>query len=435
MEIPTDSILFPEFGSLTKLLIRTGGAVEETLKRCPPQDVANICSIAGLMLGTLLYQTALFSLIGIRLFAAPGQIRPEIILGALAISTFILLIDRYVVVISGYYQQGWKLLAQGGLDISGGVGRRIKGGLFLFIRIGVLSVGLAQLTAIFVGLLVFSNDIHARIERTWLQANGGLISQVTTLIDGSIKRATDAATAQSMTVNALMGQLEALRQNEIDGSANAPQILEAQREVSELIARKAKADDAVVAAQHFADDEFGGIRGNALNSGQVGRGVRYRAAMEDLVAAKNHAQEIDGQLSAARARLDELRKQIPAGDDATRRRAQDQLPAFERTLDVENEKLANLKSDLTKLIAGRDQMIRDAVDNAPHHVSYDDGFLAQIAILKRIAEEDWKIALVIVLIDVVSFGLELAAVLAKVFGFAPTTYEVLLARDAYMQAV
>ena len=41
-------------------------------------------------------------------------------------------------------------------------------------------------------------------------------------------------------------------------------------------------------------------------------------------------------------------------------------------------------------------------------------FLARIAELEHIADRDTKIALVIVLIDIISFGFELAAVLAKV---------------------
>jgi hypothetical protein len=42
---------------------------------------------------------------------------------------------------------------------------------------------------------------------------------------------------------------------------------------------------------------------------------------------------------------------------------------------------------------------------------------------------------VIALIDLVSFSLELAAVLAKVTSYVPTTYAMLLARDAYLAAV
>ena len=39
------------------------------------------------------------------------------------------------------------------------------------------------------------------------------------------------------------------------------------------------------------------------------------------------------------------------------------------------------------------------------------------------------------LIDVISFGFELAAVLAKVTSYVPTTYAALLARDAYLRVV
>jgi hypothetical protein len=423
------------FGWLTKLLIRVAGADEETLKRCPARDAANIRAIAWLMLATMLYMTALFSLVGHSLFAAAGQVRLEIILGALAVSAFILLIDRYVVVISGYHQEGLRELARGGLDILGGVVPRIKASVYLFVRILVLSVGLAQLTAIFVSLLVFSKDIHGRIEKKYLEANAGTIAQVTVLIDGNIERTTTAVGAQMKRVDGLAGQIEALRQNEIDPLSGDPQVREASREVTQLVADKAKADEAVQAANKFATDEFGGIKGDPENSGRPGYGLRYLAAAEQVRTAKARAQDIDKQLDAARSRLATLRQKMPVAAETVEQRAQNRLADFQKSLAGESDKLSKLKQNLDELIAGREGAIRKAVENSPNHVSYDDGFLAQIATLEEIAREDRKIALVIVLIDIVSFGLELAAVMAKVFGCAPTTFSALLARDVYMGAV
>jgi hypothetical protein len=83
---------------------------------------------------------------------------------------------------------------------------------------------------------------------------------------------------------------------------------------------------------------------------------------------------------------------------------------------------------------GGEQAIGRAIENAPDHVAADNGFLAGISELERIAERDTKIALIILLIDIISFGFELAAVLAKVTSYVPTTYAALLARDAYLRS-
>ena len=94
-----------------------------------------------------------------------------------------------------------------------------------------------------------------------------------------------------------------------------------------------------------------------------------------------------------------------------------------------------MKDELARLTQGRGDAIRAALEKAPNHVRLDDGLLAQITVLESIAQGDSKIAAVIVLIDVISFGFELAAVLAKVTSYVPTTYAALLARDAYLRVV
>ncbi len=335
---------------------------------------------------------------------------------------------------SGWHLSGIAELKRGGLDISGGPVARIKTGFFLTFRI-MLSIGLAQLTAIFVSLLIFAADINSPIEKKYLEANKHLIGPATALVDAEIQRATESVTTESARVAALSAQVASLRQQEIDPSGNDPQIQQAQREVEQLIAQKVKADEDVRNAETFASNELGGIKGAAGNSGQAGRGLRYRAAIEQLTNAKARAQEITKALNIERDRLDALRKKIPPADDSSRQRSRDQRLAFEKTLDVENAELLKLKNELTNLTHGRESAIRRAIENAPDHVDSENGFLAQISELEQIAQKDTKIAVVIGLIDVISFGFELAAVLAKVTSYVPTTYSALLARDAYLGAV
>jgi predicted nucleic acid-binding Zn-ribbon protein len=384
------------------------------------------------MIATWVYQTAIFSLIGHRLFASPGQLRVELFLTAVFLGTFVLLIDSYMIMRSGWHTAGIQELKRGGIDLGGGIGARLKMGFFLSIRLA-LSVGIAELSAIFLCLYIFGTDIDRYIHNRDAQLNAALIQATTARIDGDAQRSTEAVAGQTARVAAWATQLQALRQQAIDNSD--PLIQQAQREVDQFVARKDKADEDIRTAETFASNELGGIKGAAGNSGQPGNGVRYKAAIEQVTNARARAQGIAKDLSAARGRLDDLRKKIPPPSDAARQRFDEQLSAFEKALDAENAKLARLKEELASLTTGRENSIRKAVANAPDHVQVDGGLIAQISVLDQIAQESTKITLVTLLIGVVSFGFELAAVLAKVTSYVPTTYAALLARDAYMRVV
>jgi hypothetical protein len=434
MDMMSDGVPPPKAGWWMKLLIKIAGVDEETLRGCPLHDWENVRAVGEIMICTLLYQSGLFALILHRLFAAPGQIRPELVLVSMFIATFIMFIDSYMVMRSGWHIEGIKALLHAGLEIAGGTLARIKSGIFLSIRIG-LSIGLAQLTAIFVSLLIFAGDINAKIHEKYLTTNAHLIGPATTMVDAAIQRATDAATAQTKLVNNLAAEVAVVRQNEIDPLSGDPQIRQAQEEVSQLVAEKAKAEEAVQNAETFAANEYGGIKGDQGNSGVPGYGLRYRAATEQIKNARLHTQNIDKQLDAARSRLADLRKKAPVASETTEQRTHNQLSSFQGSLNAENDKLSKLKDELAKLIEGREDAIRKAIERAPDHVGLDDGFLTQIAVLERIAQEDRKIAAIILLIDLVSFGFELAAVLAKVTSYVPTTYSALLASGGFMRVV
>jgi hypothetical protein len=430
----TDAPPVIKAGLFTKLLLRIAAVNEDTLRLCPSQDWDNVKAVAEIMIFTWLYQTALFATIGHRLFAVPGQIRPELVLIAMFIATFILLIDSYMVMRSGWHLSGIEELKRGGLDISGGPAARIKAGLFMTIRI-VLAIGIAQLTAVFLSIIVFAADIDARIHSVYLQANAHLLPAATGLVDDEIKRATEAVKAETAREATLSGQVSALRQNQIDPVAGDPQLQLVQQEVSQLLAEKAKADADVRAAETFASDELAGIKGASGNSGQVGDGPRRRAALEQLANARNQAQQTGSALAAAQGRLEAARKQAGNAGASASQRSQGQLPGLQNTLDAETAKLTGMRDQLASLTRDRADAITAAVDKAPDHVGVDNGLLAQITTLEHIAQDDGKIALVILLIDLTSFGFELASVLAKVTSFVPMTYAALLARDAYLAAV
>jgi Domain of unknown function (DUF4407) len=306
MEQPNDQFCDREFDLLTKILIWIAGAPEQVLRQSPARDLTPIRATAWLMIATLLYQAALFTLISEELFDPQREMLPVAVLAALALSTFIGLIDRYAVVISGFHHEGLTELARGGIDVRGGGFARFKLAFFLMARIGVLSVGLALLCGLFVSLLIFSGDIRSRLEHEFQRENGALIAEQTTLVNSQIKRTGDAVNDQMAQVEVLSRQVDTIRQIAIDPLAGNAAIQQAEHEDQNLLDQSGKVEQEIQADQTFAANEFGGIQG-AGNSGRPGYGVRFRAAMQKVTDAKAHLQSIDQQLSSARARLDALR--------------------------------------------------------------------------------------------------------------------------------
>ena len=385
------------------------------------------------MVAVWIYQTALFSLVAHGILSPSSGFRPEFVLAAMFIATFVLLIDSYMVMRSGWHIHGINELKRGGLDISGGPWLQIKNGIFLTLRI-LLSLALAQLTAIFTALLLFQSDIDAEITNYNEQQNASVIASIKDRTEADIKLATDAVSAEEARVIALTNDVSAARQTTIDPASNDSRVRAAEEEIKALTAEKAKKDDELSAVQKFAADELAGLRAEPGNSGVAGSGPVRAAAQERVRTATANDAAAAKSLAQARARVDALRKQIGAAGGTRARQAQLQLPAMENDLSTETAQLTTLRERLATLTNARDETIRRAMENAPDRVSKDEGFLGQLAALKRVAQ-DPEIAAIIILIDAVSFGLELSAVLSKVTSFIPTTYAALLARNAFIQIV
>jgi hypothetical protein len=415
-----------------KLSMLLTGVDRKILELCPQSDWNAVAALGAIAIGTGLYLTLVFSLISYRVFASPGEFRPDLVIIAMFLAGYILAIDAYVVQRCGWVLAGIKQLKNAGLDISGGRSALIKAYLFLTFRIGFLSVPLAQLSGIFLCLLVFGGDIDSRIADANRRANAALFAPATLQVDGLIQGETEAVKAETAQAEALSAQVTTLRGNEIGPSDAATR--QAEQELSQLIGQKAKADEEVTAAETVATNEFGGIRGPGT-SGQPGYGLRYRAAQQRVSDARAHAQQVANDLTAARTRLDALRGQSSSSNDAAMQRAQQQVPAFEQSLDAENAKLKGMQDRLAFSIANRGNAIREAVEQSPQYVRPDKGFLAQIRVLEQLGQEDRFTGTIIILLDIASCALELAAVLAKVLGFVPTRYAALVARDGYMASV
>jgi Domain of unknown function (DUF4407) len=403
------------------------------MKRSPPPDHTNAYAIGLLIILNWVYVTFLFSALGMNLLA-DGHFRLDVFAVCAFLASYLVAIDVYAFNHSGDHQNGLRELKRGGLDLTGGMADTVRSYGYLAVRL-ILSLGLAQLSALAFALLWYGADISAQINSRYQAANAVLIQQMTGSVDAGIKRLAGDRAAQAEHVKGLTDQVAALRQAEIDPSAGDPQVQESEHELDELLDQRTKAQDGLAKAESFATSELGGIRSAPGNSGVAGAGPRYRAAMQRVSDAKARAQEIDNEISTARERLDELHDKLGATSQAKEHHAHDQLPNFEQALAAAQSKLQSLADQLAQSTAHRNAAIEERVRSAPNYVPRSEGMLARLKALENITNEDSKAGYTILVVELVAFGLELAFVMCKVFAYVPTTYSAILAGDHYRRIV
>jgi len=326
-------------GWITRVLIWLAGADEETLRECPGQDWDNVRAISLLLIFAWIYQAGLIAVVAHHLLAPDGAVHPELVAGSFFIATMMLLLDAYLFIRAGFYAQGVHELARAGIDLSGGWATKLTAGAFLLFRI-VLSVAFAQLTAIFVGLILYHADIVADLNQHSQQQNAKVIAAATNLVDGANRQEVDATKAAQARVDALQRQVDLT--------------------------------------------------------------LRY------------------------------LRRTSTWRNPARAQQAQAALPEIESELRTATSDLDRLRKNVAVRLANRDAAIQEQIVNSPARVDQATGFLAQLTALRRLSGNP-MIFVVILLIDLISFGLELSAVIAKVTVFVPSTYAVLIARNSFMR--
>jgi hypothetical protein len=157
----------------------------------------------------------------------------------------------------------------------------------------------------------------------------------------------------------------------------------------------------------------------------------YRVADRTLTDERR----IEGELAAARQRLDTLHRESAGASDSARQRADSRLPQFQDALTSEQGKLHEMQERLAHLTTDRDDAIQRIVVSDPNFRPRDDGLLAQLRAFERVTQGDGIALTLVLLIDAFAFFIEAAAVCAKTFARVPTTYACLVARNAHLSDV
>lgn len=423
-----------KYGFLKRFVIRwIGGADLEKVGKLPQGEEDAIISKALINVGLWVLQSVLYTYISHRLFAEEGQFRLELVLMSIGLATYILIFDAVAINRAGYFEAGAEELCNAGMDLSGGWRAGVKNSFFYVARF-ILSIGLAQMTALFMLVMIFAKDIDTRIQQAYRSVNGHLVIAATKPVDDQIERAREAVATQKARVAELSSNVSQLQAGEIDPLAANPQVHAAQQEVADLMARKRKLEEALESREEFRNAELGGAAGQG-HTGRAGNGPKHRAAMAQVEDTKTHLQETTRALEVARARLETLRKeQQGTALETVRQQAHNQLGVFDGRLREEKAKFAELDNKLTELSNNRGLAIRANLEKMPDYVRPDDGLLAQTRTLREIMEADPQVATVVYIIEIVALGLEMAVLLAKMC-FIPSMYAREVTAEAFMDAV
>ncbi len=109
-----------------------------------------------------------------------------------------------------------------------------------------------------------------------------------------------------------------------------------------------------------------------------------------------------------------------------------QLAALEQKRLDENARLDHLKTDGASLMEGRNAAVQKAIDSAPNHKPKRDGILGRLMALDALLTENPKLLFIVLAIEFVALGIDLAPVFAKSI-YVPSKYAAVIALEHLQQ--
>jgi hypothetical protein len=381
-------------------------------------------TIGWLLIIVWVWQSVLFTMVGHMMLARPGEWRFDVIAGAMLIASVVMLVDSYVIVRSSWHLQGISELKRGGLDLPSPIAARIKNGVFVAVRL-VLSTVLAMLTALFLSILLFEKDITADLERHFQKLNAPLLARITGQVDDAIAKLKAEHEDIRKRLSTLADEEKVLRAAVIDPAGDNTEFKAALDRVAALNEAKVDAQRELTAAEKLAADELGGARISGT-SGIPGYGPLRRAADEKIASARRKLQSVVQDLEEAQKHIETLRVTLRDVTGSKRTAAEAKLAEIGIQRKEKEERLSFVEAEFKKREQDRDRVVRTAFENDPVYQAKENGFLARLEGLDRISQQ-FHVKFVVIIFHIGLFGIELAAVLAKIATFIPASYTTILA--------
>lgn len=216
-----------------------------------------------------------------------------------------------------------------------------------------------------------------------------------------------------------------LRATVIDPESDNTEFRAALDRVTALIEEKAEAQRQLTAAEQHAADELGGARLPGT-SGIPGYGPLRRAADEKIASARRKLQGVTRDIEEAQRQVETLREALKDTSLGKRSVAEAKLAEIATQRKAKEARLALVEAEFKKRERDRDDVVRTAFENDPAYQAKETGFLARLEGLDRISAQ-FHVRFVVTIFHIGLFGIELAAVLAKIATFIPANYTTILA--------
>jgi Domain of unknown function (DUF4407) len=422
-----------QFNSHARFDFFISGVEKALMRLCPERDVHLARILGWIMEIVWCWQTALFSVMAHMLLAPAGEIRPELILAGMLVATLVLLIDNYMIMRPSWFLHGLEELKRGGLIVPGNPWMRVKAFIFLAVRLA-LSFVFALLTAIMLGVLIFAKDIAGEIDRAYLQRNSELFNAAAARVDEDMRKNAEARAQVANTIALAEEEQARLREAAVNPGPENAELKPLLDRVARLEQVRIGAEQALVRARNFTNNEGVGLPGEPGNSREAGQGPKWKAGVERVAIAEWHLEQATKAFAAAQERLRQVQESIAIETRARLKTIEDRLAEVERSNQSEKTRLAGLEEAYRQLTENRERIIWESVRRDPSFVPKDEGFLARVRVLQKLSD-DSTVFTVVLLFELAFFVIELAAVLCKITAFVPTTYSVLLAKADFLRAV
>lgn len=397
----------------------------DLLSRCGDRDLQESARCFWLLVGVALYQTIVFASLAHQLLAEPGVIRPLYIVLAFIPALVVMLLEAALIIAPSYLNAGLATLERSGLEIPGLLGRRVRNGIAVALRL-TFALACAQLGAIAITLPLLDKDSATHLEQVYRKQNVPIFTAAATRFDANVRQVTRQRAAEGDAIAKLRVEEEGLRRANIDPLADEPQLAAQLARIERLRSAKATADQQLSAEQRLANDELTGRKTSPFLSGRVGYGPFRRAADERVRNAQMRYDRAAADLAKAETDLVTLRDNLATVGAGKSGEAQKRLAEVTEARAAHERQFASLDARVQGLIRDREQLIRAAVEADTAHAPREDGILARARAVRELIEADWSALMIVLLFDVVLFFIEVAVLLSKTFA-APTTYSTLLA--------
>lgn len=403
-------------------------------EQCPPQDWSNIRASAGLSVIGFMVEAVTLSGAALRLFG-DGTIERSILCaaGGVAISAVILCLDSYTILRSLHHERGLESLRVGGLKVKVPIGQRILRAMSIVTRLGT-AVILAQISSVAVIMPLLGQDTNTEIRTTWERKNTALIERATSSVDDAISAVADDVAKQKALVTTDLERRTELSEVIADPIAADPAFQKAISDEDAATALEKSTNDALLAGQIWSADELSGQPGGQ-HSSKAGSGPVFRAAQAKVAALSAQKDAATAAVAASHSRVEGARAEAVASAASRAAAAQQQFASVDAATKADQSTLAGFEQHLESLQGTRGADIQSAMSVAPDYVAPNYGVIGQFESIERLAEASVGSKILILLLELGALAVEGGLLAARLFSFIPSTYDSIVAREAYLNSI